>query len=148
MILPLIDKLTTGTQILELVSWIIAPVVCVGGRRGLGGLTFGLSVILEVLFISDIIQTFDHVKSRSISQLIKEKEEISRNYSNIIMKQQLLWLTYFYQLVCFVLFLSHTQKIYLLLFCCYLSYKYQHHYFHSHHHSLHLYNNSTTLLMP
>ena len=33
---------------MELVSWIIAPVVCIGGRRGLGGLTFGLSGILEV----------------------------------------------------------------------------------------------------
>ena len=93
---------------MELVSWIIAPVVCIGGRRGLGGLTFGLSGILEVFFVSDIMQTFDHVKSRSISQLIKVKQEISRNYSNIIMKQQLLCLAYFYQLVCFVLFLSYT----------------------------------------
>ena len=46
---------------------------------------------------------------------------ISENYLNNFMEQQLLRSIYDYYLVCFLLVLSYTRKIYLLLLCCYLS---------------------------
>ena len=50
-------------------------------------------------------------------------QEISRNYSNTLMKQQLLFLVC-YHLVCFLLFLYYTQKSHFLLFYHYQSYNY------------------------
>ena len=41
--------------------------------RGLGGLALGLARFLEVLYTSDIIHSFNHDKSSSISQLINGK---------------------------------------------------------------------------
>ena len=52
-----------------------------------------------------------------------------------------------YQIMWFLLFLSYIQKIYLLLFYCYLSYNYLQDYFNLHHHLLHLYINFTNFLM-
>ena len=46
-----------------------------------------------------------------------ENQEISKNYSNILMEKQLLRLMYYYHLVCSVLTMSYIQKIYLILFC-------------------------------
>ena len=65
-------------------------------------------------------------------------EKIPKNYSNILMKQQLLHLICFHYLMCSILFLPYTWKIYFLLFCCYLSYHYHYHF----HHLFHLQNNS------
>ena len=59
-----------------------------------------------------------HNKSSSISRLTWVDLEISKNYSDILMGQQLLCLLYYYQLV----FLSYAKKIYLMLSCCYSSY--------------------------
>ena len=50
-------------------------------------------------------------------------EKISKNYSNILMEEELLCLMYHCHLVCSQWILSYIQKIYLLLlFCCYSSY--------------------------
>ena len=51
-----------------------------------------------------------------ISQLTNGKGEISKNYSNILMEQQLLGLMNYYHLMLFLLFLHCLQKIYLLFF--------------------------------
>ena len=65
---------------------------------------------------------FHHNKSSSISRLTWVDLEISKNYSDILMGQQLLCLLYYYQLVFYLLFLSYAKKIYLMLSCCYSSY--------------------------
>ena len=94
--------------------------------------TCGFTATAGVLDILDILQYIDHDNSSSNSHLIQSKanRKISKNYSNILMEQQLLSLIYSYRLAFFLLFLSYTQKIHLLLFCCYLFYNYLHHYFH------------------
>ena len=57
----------------------------------------GLAVILGVLYNSDIMQSFDHDKSSSISELIKGKlREISKHYADILKEQQLLCLISYY----------------------------------------------------
>ena len=43
-----------------------------------------------------------------------ENQAISKNYSNMLMQQQLLRLIYYYHLACSLLILSYIQKIYLL----------------------------------
>ena len=50
----------------------------------------------------------------------KVNREIFKNYSDILMEQQALRLCHYYQVVCFLLFLSYTQNIYLLLSFCHL----------------------------
>ena len=51
---------------------------------------------------------------------LKANREFSKNYSNILIEQQLLHLIYYYRLAFFLLFLSYTQKnllvVVLLLF--------------------------------
>ena len=81
-------------------------------------------------------------------QLIKGKSRDLQKILKYFNGQQLLHLICYYYLVCAVLILSYTEKIYLLLFCCYLFHNYLHHYFHQQNHLLHLYNNSTNFLMP
>ena len=70
---------------------------------GTGGLAFGFPGIPGPTDISDIIHYFEHDKSSFISQLIAN-QEISKNYSDILMEQQLLHLICYYRLVCFLLF--------------------------------------------
>ena len=80
---------------------------------------------LNVLDMSDITQVFGHFNSSFTSQFHRystENPEISKNYSNILVEQQLLRLAHYCCLACFLLWLSYTQKTYLLFFYCYLSY--------------------------
>ena len=63
------------------------------------------------------------------------------------MEQQLMCLMCYYHLLCSLLFLFYTQKIYFLLFSCYLSYNYLQHNVHLHHHSVYIYGNSANFLM-
>ena len=100
------------------IIYFVALVVCLPATAGTGGLALVLPAILGVIEISDIIHSFDHNKSNPISQLMTNPE-ISKNYSNILMEQQLLMeqlhLIYYYRLVFSLLILSYIQKIYLLL---------------------------------
>ena len=109
---------------------------CCFSATGLGR----LATTAAVLHISEIIHSFEYDESSSISQLIKGK---SRNLQKLLKyfngTTQALCLMYYYCLVCPLLFSSYTQKIYLLLSCCYLLCNYQHHYFHSHLYLLHFY---------
>ena len=86
-------------------------------------------------------QMSNHVKSQLMAN-----QEISKNYSDILMGKQILHLIYYYCLPFVPLILSYIEKIYLLLFCFYLSY-YEQHNFHLHHHLFHLYDNFTNSLM-
>ena len=54
--------------------------------------------------------------------LTKAGQETSKNDSNILMEQRLLWLMYYYHSMLSLLFLSYSKNIYFLLSCCYLSY--------------------------
>ena len=63
LILSLIDKETAGTKRLALF-------ICIAATSWTGGLEFGLAGILGAIDISDIIHSFYHDKSSSISQLI------------------------------------------------------------------------------
>ena len=58
----------------------VVPVVCLAYLSGMGGLAFGLPGILGVIDISDIIHSFDHEKSSSVSQLINGK---SRDFTKL-----------------------------------------------------------------
>ena len=66
--------MTTGTYTLVLFIWNVAPVVNVV-YTGLSPFSSG------VLYISDITQYFDHLKSAFISQLINDK---SRNIQKLL----------------------------------------------------------------
>ena len=85
---------------------------------------------VAVLDISDTTQYIANFKSRSISQLIKCKTSVSK----IFIPADVL-----------PIILFCTQKIYMLLSYCYLSYNQQH--FQSYHHSLYVYDNSTNFEM-
>ena len=148
LMLSFIDKVTTGTEGLALFVLNFVLFVFVASLAWTGGLAFGLEATAVVLYISDMIHSFDYDKSSSISQLIKDKLKNLQKFikyfngtttsvSNVLLSFGVLSL----------LFLSCTQKIYLLLSCCYLFYNYQYHYFHSHHYLFHLYYNFTKFLM-
>ena len=70
MIWSFIDNITTETWSLALFTWNVVPVVAVVWIRGLGGLAFELARTSGVIYISDIIHSFDHDKSNYISQLV------------------------------------------------------------------------------
>ena len=115
-----------------------------------GVLEFGFPASGAVLDISDIIYFFVHLKSSSISQLIKCK---SRNLQKLLKYfnrattsvSNLLAITSVSPVI-FALYSKDLLVVVLLLFC-FLSYNYLHDYFHSHHHLLHFYSNFTNLLM-
>ena len=107
LILSLIDKVTTLTYNLAILISNIAPFVAVTTLYFTGPLFRSTS--LNVLDVSDIIQYVDHVKSSFISQLISSNSrDLPKNYSDILMEQQLLRLIYCFNLVLFLLFLSQT----------------------------------------
>ena len=58
---------------MALFVWNVTPAASVSGTLSVGGLAAGLTGTSGVLYISNIIQFFDHDKSSSISQLIKSK---------------------------------------------------------------------------
>ena len=120
LILSFIDKLTTGTYRSVLFIWNVAPLVCVDGKRSVGGLAVELAGASGVLDISEMAQLFVHDKSSSISQLFKCKSRdfekllkyfngATSSVSNVLLSAGFL-----------PIFLSYTQKIYLLFSCCYL----------------------------
>ena len=51
----------------------IAPVVSITDTSSTVGLTSGFPDILDMIDVSDIIHSFEHAKSSSISQLINRK---------------------------------------------------------------------------
>ena len=61
------------TKHLELFIWNVALVVNITPLVGTGGLVLGLLIASGVFDNLDVIQFFDHVKSVSVSQLIKLK---------------------------------------------------------------------------
>ena len=66
-------------------------------------------------------RTLNHDKSSSFSQLVKVNQEISKHYQNILKKNHILFLMYYYCYLVFCLsFLFYTQKVYLFL-CCYFA---------------------------
>ena len=97
MILSLIDKVTTGTQLLELFIWNVFPVVCIAATFTTGGLASGLQDTAGVIDISEIMHPFGHDKSSFFSQLINGKRRDL---------QQLL--KYFNGMTFYLLFLSYT----------------------------------------
>ena len=60
--LPFTDKVTIATWSLALFVWNVAPAVCTAATSRTGGLAFGLSTTLGVIYISDIIHSLDHDK--------------------------------------------------------------------------------------
>ena len=83
----------------------------------MGDLVFGLPATLAAIDISDIINSFEHDKSNSISQLINEKSRdlqklfqyfngTTTSASNILLLFGVL-----------PIILSYIEKIYLLFFC-------------------------------
>ena len=119
LILSFVDKVTIGIYNLALFISNVTSEVSVDGISEFDELAFGLAGTSRVLDISDIIHFLHHGKSSPTSKLIKGKSRDSKNYSDVLMEQQLLCLLYCYQLVCPLLFLSHTQT-YLLLCSCHL----------------------------
>ena len=117
LILSYVDKVTIGIYNLALFISNVTSEVSVDGISEFRGLAFGLAGTSRVLDISDIIHFLHHGKSSPTSKLIKGKSRDSKNYSDILMEHQLLCLLYCYQLVCRLLFLSHTQR---LTCCCVL----------------------------
>ena len=71
----LIEKVTTGTWNLALFIWNVVPVVCIASTSKSGRLAFGLPATLGAIDISDIIHSFDHDQSSSVSQLINGKSK-------------------------------------------------------------------------
>ena len=63
---------------MALFIWNFAPGNCLPSVSEAGGLASGLPAILGVIYISDIICSFDHDKSSSISQLINSKPKITQ----------------------------------------------------------------------
>ena len=134
-------------------KWNFALTVDFDGSVAVGGSSSKFLATVTGLDIWVIIQFLDYGKSASVSQLAKGK---SRNLqkllkyfngattfvSNILLSACVLRIVCVFLPIIFV-----TQKIYLLLICCYLPCNYQQHYFHSHHHSIYLYDNSTNYLM-
>ena len=95
---------------------------CTASLAKTGGLAFGFAGTLGVIDISDIIHSFAHDKSSSISQLINGKSrdlqkilnyfsETTASMSNELLSFDVLHIIF-----------AYIQMIYFLLFCCYLSY--------------------------
>ena len=53
--------------------WNVVPDVCVAGLAGKGRLVYELAVTSGVFDIWGVTQSFDHDRSSSISQLVKDK---------------------------------------------------------------------------
>ena len=68
MILSVIDNATTGIWNLALFIWIVALVIYLSITAGTGRLDLGLPAIAGFIDISNIIHSFNHDKSCSISQ--------------------------------------------------------------------------------
>ena len=60
LMLSFIDKVRTGTKRLALFIWNVAAVVCIAATARTGGLASGLPATLDIIYISDIIRSFDH----------------------------------------------------------------------------------------
>ena len=76
LVLSLMDKVTNGTQRLRLFIWNVPPVVCFSATTGTAGLDSGSSSTATIIVISSIINSFNHEKSDSASQLINGKSRI------------------------------------------------------------------------
>ena len=105
--------MTTEIKGLLLFILNVAPAISVAGLAVVSDLADGLAATAAILDISDIIQSFEHNKSNHSK--LKTNQAISQSYSNISMEQHLLYLMYYHQLVCFLLFLSYIQRTHLLL---------------------------------
>ena len=81
LMLSFTDNVTTGTKSLALLIWNVALVVYIAALGWKGGLAPRLATIIDVIDISDIIHSFDHHKTSSISQLINDK---SRDFQKLL----------------------------------------------------------------
>ena len=107
---------------MALFIWNVPTVVCIGATTGTGRLALRLPAIPVVIDVSDIIHSFDHDKSISILQLINGK---SRDLYKLLKYFNGTTTSASNALLfggCFLFILSYIQKIYWLLFYCYLSY--------------------------
>ena len=102
-----IDKMTTARYIVALFIWNVAIFVSIASLAGLGGLA-GTAAILDV---SDIIHSFDHEKSSSVSQLIEWKSRNLQKLLKYFNGTKLLCLMYYYSLMHSLLFLLYSKDL-------------------------------------